>query len=112
MLVPYKQTYMESLFTQSLLIPIDGGFYDRHSHTLFQDGLMKVYLSYGVLDRVFKMELSIAFKPRFATFMHTTNLKQILTYVHCFDNNLSSFLSKSKLKNLHFLLHVKSMSVF
>jgi hypothetical protein len=53
-----------------------------------------------------------AFKSRFATFMHTTNLKQILTYLHCFDNNLSSFVSKSKLKNLHSLLHVKFMSVF
>jgi hypothetical protein len=59
MLVPYKQTYMDSLFTQILLTPIDGGLYDRHSHTLFQDGWMKVYLSYRVLDRVFKMELSI-----------------------------------------------------
>ena len=60
MLVPYKQTYMESLFTRRLLIPIDGGLYDLHRHTLYNRvGLMKVYLSYGVLGRLFKMELSI-----------------------------------------------------
>lgn len=75
-LVPYKQTYMESLFTRRLLIPIDGGLYDLHRHTLFiRVGLMKVYLSYnGVLDRVFKMKM-----PRECVGQECSHLKFMVT---------------------------------